>query len=143
LLHQNHYRVQGNYLPFEQEQPFPKPDFNQELRKQDDQSYGNLAGPNGDFAVPTLEELGSPAATPKHRGGETVALEILNKIIANEEYTATFEKPKIAPTAFDPQATTLLSPHLRFGSLSIREFYWRVQDVVDNVKAKPHPHQSP
>ena len=49
---------------------------------------------------------------------------------------ATFEKPKTAPTAFDPVATTLLSPHLHFGSLSCREFYWRVQDVVDSYKGR-------
>jgi cryptochrome len=86
--------------------------------------------------VPTLEELGFPVATLRHRGGETVALESLGRTIANEDYTATFEKPKTAPTAFQPQATTLLSPHLHFGSLSIREFYWRVQDVVDKYKSK-------
>jgi cryptochrome len=87
--------------------------------------------------------LGFPAATLKHGGGETVALEMLDKIIAGESYTVTREKPKTAPTIFKPQATTLLSPHLHFGSLSVREFYWRVQDVVDNTKAKPHPHGSP
>ncbi len=123
-------------LLFEQQQPPPKPDFNQESRNHEDRSYEKLAGPNGDFAVPTLEELGFLAATSKHRGGETVALKILDEIISNEDYTATFEKPKTAPTAFEPQATTLLSPHLHFGSLSIREFYWRVQDVVDNYKGK-------
>ena len=75
--------------------------------------------------MPALEELGFPVATPKHRGSETVALEILDKIIANEEHTATFEKPKTAPTAFDPQATTLLLPYLHCSSLSVREFCWR------------------
>ena len=40
-------------------------------------------------------------------------------------------KPKTAPTAFEPAGTTLLSPHLHFGSLSAREFFWRAQDVVD------------
>lgn len=61
---------------------------------------------------------------------------MLDTIIANEEYTATFEKPNTAPTDFEPQATTLLSPHLHFGSLSVREFYWRVQDVVDSYSGK-------
>ena len=59
-----------------------------------------------------------------------IALRMLDEIIANETYTATFQKPETAPTAFSPQSTTLLSPHLHFGSLSCREFYWRVQDVV-------------
>ena len=123
-------------LDFEQQQPDQTPDFNQGSRHSGDKSYERLAGPKGDFAVPTLEELGFPAATSPHRGGETIALEILDKIIADEKYTATFEKPNTAPTDFEPQATTLLSPHLHFGSLSIREFYWRVQDVVTKFKGK-------
>ena len=81
-----------------------------------------------------MEELGLKKASTPHRGGETLALQALDKIIEDEEYTATFEKPKTAPTAFSPQSTTLLSPHLHFGSLSCREFYWRVQDVVDKYK---------
>lgn len=123
-------------LDFEQMQPESQPDFNCTARQQKDQSYASIAGPNGDFAPPTLEELGFPAATTKHRGGETIALTALAKIIVNKEYTATFEKPKTAPTDFEPQATTLLSPHLHFGSLSVREFYWRVQDVVDEFPGK-------
>ena len=107
---------------------------NKDSRNRDDQSYEKLASPNGDFAVPTLEELGFPAATPKHRGGETEALQLLDRIIVSEAYTVTFEKPKTAPAAFEPQATALLSPHLHFGSLSIREFYWRVQNVVRQIQ---------
>jgi cryptochrome len=118
------------HLNLEQDQASQEPDFNKGSRSHGDQSYEQLAGPNGDFAVPMIEELGF-AATLSHRGGETIALECLDRIIADEKYTATVEKPKTAPTAFGPQATTLLSPHLHFGSLSIREFYWRVQGVVD------------
>jgi len=123
-------------LEFEQEQPGQVPDYNKASRAHSDKSYDKISGPNGDFAVPTMEELGFPAATTAHRGGETIALEMLDKIIVDENYTATFEKPKTAPTAFEPQATTLLSPHLHFGSLSVREFYWRVQDVVDGFSGK-------
>ncbi|KAI8936662.1 hypothetical protein NX059_007059 [Plenodomus lindquistii] len=123
-------------LDFDQEKPSDSPDINAIQRDGDEASYSSLAGPKGDFAVPTLEELGLKPATTAHRGGESLALDALDKIIADEEYTATFEKPKTAPTAFEPQATTLLSPHLHFGSLSVREFYWRVQDVVDKFKGK-------
>ena len=128
-------------LDFEQEVPDSKPDINSIQRDGDEASYTKLAGPNGDFAVPTMEELGLKPATTQHRGGETIALKMLDEIIANEDYTATFEKPKTAPTAFEPQATTLLSPHMHFGSLSCREFYWRCQDVVD--KYKGHASQPP
>lgn len=124
----------------EQERPVVERDLNGGFREEEDRSYEGIAGPKGDFAVPTLEELGFPAATTGHRGGESVALEMLGRIIEDKEYTATFEKPKTAPTAFEPQATTLLSPHLHFGSLSVREFYWRVQDVVESFKGKAsHP----
>lgn len=123
-------------LAFEQEKPEGNLDINYIQRNSDETSYSALAGPNGDFAVPTMEELGLKDATSPHRGGETLALKALDEIIANEHYTATFEKPNTAPTAFEPQATTLLSPHMHFGSLSCREFYWRVQDIVNNYKGK-------
>ncbi len=123
-------------LDFEQNQPPQEPDINAIQRDGQEISYAKLAGPNGDFAVPTMEELGLKPATTSHRGGETVALKALDEIIANEKYTATFEKPKTAPTAFLPQATTLLSPHMHFGSLSCRLFYWRAQDVVTNYAGK-------
>ena len=96
-------------LDFELQHPDQSPDFNGRIRQKGDQSYESIAGPAGDFAVPAMEELGFAAATSPHRGGETIALEMLDKIITDETYTATFEKPKTAPTAFEPQATTLLS----------------------------------
>ncbi|KAF1985163.1 cryptochrome-2 [Aulographum hederae CBS 113979] len=123
-------------IDFEQEHPPTDPDLNAHDRTESDKSYKSLAGPNSDFAPPTLEELGFPPATSPHRGGETVALEMLSSITSDKTYTATFEKPKTAPTAFEPAATTVLSPHLHFGSLSVREFFWRVQDVVDKYKGK-------
>jgi deoxyribodipyrimidine photolyase len=123
-------------LEFDQTKPASSPDINALQRNGEEGSYSALAGPNGDFALPTMEELGLKEATTPHRGGETIGLRMLDEIIANEDYTATFEKPKTAPTAFEPQATTLLSPHMHFGSLSCREFYWRVQDVVTKYKGK-------
>lgn len=123
-------------LSFAHKKPESHPDINAIQRDGKENSYTALAGPNGDFAVPTMEELGLKPATTSHRGGESIGLKMLDEIIADEEYTATFEKPKTAPTAFEPQATTLLSPHMHFGSLSCREFYWRVQDIVTKYKGK-------
>lgn len=123
-------------LDFDHEQPQSEPDFNADHREESDRSYKSIAGPKGDFAVPTLEELGFPAATTPHRGGETIALQRLKEILADEKYTATFAKPNTAPTAFDPRSTTVLSPYLHFGALSVREFYWRVQEIVDRFKGK-------
>ena len=60
-------------VSFEQEQPDPNPDFNEKFRDSKEGSYSKgIAGPKGDFAVPTLEELGFKPATTPHRGGESV-----------------------------------------------------------------------
>lgn len=131
-------------LDFDQTLPSDDPDWSKEMRSHKDQSYEQLAGPNGDFAVPTMEELGLPAATTPHKGGETVALKSLETIMKNEDYAATFEKPKTAPTAFDPADTTILSHHMHFGSLSCRKFFWEAQDIVDKYKKSgKHASQPP
>ncbi|KAH7189002.1 FAD binding domain of DNA photolyase-domain-containing protein [Fusarium flagelliforme] len=129
-------------VDFDQDEPETKPDFNSEFRTEGDKAYTKISGPKGDFAIETMEELGFPPATTPHRGGETLALKDLDKIIADKKYTATFQKPKTSPAQFEPQATTLLSPHLHFGSLSVREFYWRVKDVVDSYKGASSPPES-
>ena len=126
-------------LDFDHTRPSPKPDFNDIQRDSEDKSYSALAGPKYDFAVPTLAELGLKPATSQHRGGESIALRMLDEIIADTKYTATFSKPATAPTAFNPQSTTLLSPHHHFGSLSVRSFYWRIMDVL---KEYPKSEQS-
>jgi cryptochrome len=116
--------------------PDPSPDVNaahRSLVKKESQ-YVSIMGPNKDFDVPTLEEMGIEAATTPHRGGEAIALKMLDDICKDEDYTGTFEKPKSAPTDFNPQSTTLLSPHHHFGSLSIREFWWRVDEVYQRRK---------
>ena len=82
-------------------------------------------------------------ATSSIRGGETLGLAALDAIIANEHYTATFEKPNTAPTAFEPQSTTLLSPHHHFGSLSCRMLYWRAQDIVTEHEKQKKPTSKP
>ena len=123
-------------LDFDHTPPSPRPDFNDIQRDDKEISYAHLAGPKGDFAVPTFSEIGLKPATTQHRGGETLALRALDEIISNVQYTATFSKPATAPTAFDPQSTTLLSPHHHFGSLSVRLFYWRVMNVLKEYKGK-------
>ncbi|OTB08460.1 hypothetical protein M426DRAFT_7775 [Hypoxylon sp. CI-4A] len=119
-------------IDFKQEKPDTEPDLNASYRGDTDKTYYNIAGPKGDFSIATLEELGfSVAATTPHRGGETIALKKLEEIISDEDYAATFQKPKTSPAAFEPQSTTLLSPMLHFGALSPRLFYWSAQDLVD------------
>jgi cryptochrome len=118
-------------VDFDKTEPERNPDINRDRRTEDESAYASIAGPNGDFAVETMEELGFPSATTPIRGGESIALQRLDKIIKDKRYTATFQKPKTSPGDFEPQSTTLLSPFLHFGALSVREFYWRVQDVVN------------
>nr|POE88275.1 cryptochrome-2 [Quercus suber] len=127
-----------------QTKPETQPDVNAKYRDDEEGSFASgIAGPNGDFAVPTLEELGMKPATTQHRGGESVVLEMLDKILADEDYTGTFEKPKTSPAAFEPQSTCLTSPYLHFGALSCRYFYHRVEEIVQrrerDKKAISHP----
>ncbi|KAJ5776556.1 uncharacterized protein N7511_001567 [Penicillium nucicola] len=121
-----------------------EPDFNSEHRIKEDAQYSQLMGPKNDFGVPTFEDMGmdkSEAVTP-HRGGETEALKVLGACIKNEDYIGRFEKPNTSPADFEPQSTTLLSPHLHFGSLSVRKFWWDVQDVLAKRRKEKKPNSS-
>ena len=48
--------------------------------------------------------------------------------IADKAWVVQFEKPKGNPAALEP-ATTVLSPYLKFGCLSVRLFYKRLEQV--------------
>lgn len=135
------FKVEGEY--YEQGKKNEKSDDNA-IR-----TYAHgIWGPNKNFDVPTMEELGfgSDAAKTPIRGGEAEGLKVLDRVIKekNGDYVATFEKPHTAPTDFDPPATTLLSPHLHLGSVGVREFFWRVKDVIDkHKKEKKHVSSEP
>ncbi len=110
-----------------------KGDYNAKFRENGTDSvscYDDIRGPGGTFSVPTMEELDLKPATSPHRGGERRALEALREYTSDTSRTALFEKPKTNPGTFLPPETTLLSPHLHFGSLSIRLFYWTVVDII-------------
>ncbi|PSR75486.1 DNA photolyase [Coniella lustricola] len=115
------------------------PDLNARWREGQDAGYARLAGPQGDFAVETLAELGfaPAAATTPHRGGETVALQRLDTVMADVAYAATFRKPQTSPAAFAPASTTLLSPFLHFGALSPRLFYHRALEACSRFRGAP------
>lgn len=119
-------------LDIEQTKPDPEPDFNAKYRESEEASYSSgIAGPKGDYSPPSLEELGMPAATTPHKGGETVVLKMLDEILADDEYTGTFEKPKTSPAAFEPQSTCLTSPYLHFGALSCRYVRLRIRRCLE------------
>lgn len=71
------------------------------------------------------------------QGGETEALARLAESLSDKAWVAAFEKPKGDPTAFIKPATTVLSPHLKFGCLSPRLFYQALQRVRSPPSAHP------
>lgn len=93
-------------------------------------------------SVPTLEELGyinlDEEFSP-HPGGETEALRRLDDSLADQKWVCDFEKPKGDPTAFIKPATTVLSPYLKFGCLSCRLFYQKLQAVYSKSKKYSKP----
>lgn len=105
--------------------------------------YTALSGPLNNFDVPTLEEMGFAPLDPKesspHRGGETIALKVLEVYFKDKKKVAKFEKPNTSPAAFDPADTTVLSPHLKFGTLSCRLFYKRIQDIYKEISNHSQP----
>ena len=131
-------------LDMDQTQPTQDKDLNSHIRDGKVTSFSaGIAGPKKDFAVPTLKEVGLPEATTPHKGGESVVLTFLDETLADEEYTATFEKPKTSPAAFEPQSTCLTSPYLHFGALSCRYFYHRVEEIVAKRKKAKQSHSEP
>lgn len=102
------------------------------------------------FSVPTLESLGMDpenSGAPKQAsvpGGESEALKRLSEICKDAHYVATFAKPKTAPTqdTSDP-ATTLLSPYLKFGCLSVRKMWWDSEEVIKSYKGKDKKSEIP
>ena len=84
------------------------------------------------FDVPTLVEVGYGSAglpTTPFRGGETVALQRLDESCAQRlKWVCQFEKPNTSPNSLTP-STTVLSPYLKFGCLSVTKFYNMLTDI--------------
>lgn len=111
----------------------PDHDINAEHRTGELTVYYSVTGAGDSLTPPRLEELGYDVkeATTQIPGGEDEALRRLDKWIQNEDATATFRKPQTSPAEYDPPATTQLSPYIKFGALGVREFYWKVVDLMD------------
>ncbi|KAK6184088.1 hypothetical protein SNE40_006621 [Patella caerulea] len=93
------------------------------------------------YDIPTLQELGQDPATcgpVLYPGGETEGLHRLDNNMAKTSWVANFEKPKTEPNSLAP-STTVLSPYLKFGCVSARLFYWKVQDVYNKIKKHSQP----
>lgn len=123
---------------------WPDVDKNAEIRTGKDTCYGmstrqpgshcnltldTIAGPNKDYAVPTMEEMGYSNSTTSIRGGTDEAHACLDRFLADPPAVASFSKPNTAPTSLEP-STTLLSPYLKFGCVSVREVWWGCKETI-------------
>ncbi|KAH7343748.1 FAD binding domain of DNA photolyase-domain-containing protein [Rhizoctonia solani] len=83
-------------------------DLNEKTRIGPVTCFDTLTGPDGDFAIPTLEELGYPLPTTTIHGGETVGRTRLFAFNAENEgnRAALFEKPKTSPAVPGPFGTS-------------------------------------
>ncbi|XP_025115307.1 cryptochrome-1-like isoform X3 [Pomacea canaliculata] len=93
------------------------------------------------YGVPTLAELGKneedcgPLLFP---GGEMEALSRMERYLKKTNWICKFEKPQTEPNSLEP-STTVLSPYIKFGCLSVRTFYYRLLDIynLNKVYTKP------
>ena len=83
--------------------------------------------------IPTLDSLGYSELPLGERtpfaGGESEGLKRLADQFRDTKRIAMFDKPKTSPTDFQVPSTTVLSPYLKFGCVSPRLFYYKLQDV--------------
>ncbi|KAM4721522.1 cryptochrome-2 isoform 2-T2 [Rhinophrynus dorsalis] len=102
-----------------------------EIKSNHDDSYG----------VPSLEELGfpsdnlGPAVWP---GGETEALARLDRHLERKAWVASYERPRMNANSLLASPTGV-SPYLRFGCLSCRLFYYRLQELYQKLKRNSPP----
>ena len=85
-------------------------------------------------SVPTATALGIPEdyCSRRQNGGRTEALKLLNTFLyeRGEDYTKGMSSPV---TAFD--SCSRLSPHLAFGTISIRELLYSTESRANEVKS--------
>jgi cryptochrome len=90
---------------------------------------------NPDFNVPSLVDLGyTDTPTSPFRGGESEAINRLHTtVVERVDWVRTFAKPDTSPNSLSP-STTVLSPYLKFGCLSARLFYSKLEQIQSVCK---------
>ncbi|XP_047451785.1 cryptochrome-2 isoform X2 [Mugil cephalus] len=93
------------------------------------------------YSIPSLEELGFrteglPAAV--WRGGESEALDRLNKHLDKKVWVANLEHPRVNTCSLYPSPTGL-SPYLRFGCLSCRVLYYNLRELYMKLRKRCSP----
>jgi len=87
---------------------------------------------NSAYDVPSLTDMGySELSTPlEFPGGESEGLRRLTEtVISRKEWVMRFEKPNTSPNSLEP-STTVLSPYISFGCVSVKKFYHEVQNII-------------
>jgi len=113
--------------------PVADPDFSQIPKTHDDH--------DDKYLLPSMESMGvgqelesQGSAYGRYLGGETKALKLLTARLEKESIA--FSAGLCLPNQLNPNLTGMpmsLSPHLRFGSLSIRRFYWELRDLFHKM----------
>ncbi|KAK7491461.1 hypothetical protein BaRGS_00017290 [Batillaria attramentaria] len=94
-----------------------------------------------EYGIPSLMELGlkeEDCGVRLYPGGESEAMERLNRHMNKTNWICKFEKPQTEPNSLQP-STTVLSPYLKFGCLSARTFYYRLLEVYRLNKFHSQP----
>ena len=94
------------------------------------------------YTLPTLED---DCCLPEHEikiqgpwkypGGESVALVRLEEHLKDIKWICSFEKPETSPNSLDP-STTVLSPYLKFGCLSVKLFREKLMETYAKGKKR-------
>ena len=92
------------------------------------------------YRVPTLTEMGYIGeVTKKILGGETEALKRLKQTVTERaSWVKKFSKPDTSPNSIEA-STTILSPYLKFGCLSVLLFYNELQSIYEQSNNNTEP----
>lgn len=120
-------------------EPLPVPE---KLPKHCIPLYDSLENENPEcYDCPKLHELVQDldALGPnKYPGGETEALNRMEHYLKKTGWICSFEKPNTSPNSIEP-STTVLSPYLKFGCLSSRLFYKRLNEILQKYPKHSKP----
>ena len=85
--------------------------------------------------VLTGPSAGPPGTTRLlYPGGEAEGLRRLEAVLKKKAWVARFDKPKTSPNALEP-STTVISPYLKFGCVSVRQMYHGVSAIIEGARA--------
>ncbi|XP_072291784.1 cryptochrome-2 isoform X3 [Eucyclogobius newberryi] len=93
------------------------------------------------YNIPSLEELGFRTVglpTAVWQGGESEALERLNKHLDKKVWVASIEHPRVSTCSLYASPTGL-SPYLRFGCLSCHVLYYNLRELYMKLRKRCSP----